>query len=87
MVYEIKQITEREAMELLRSGEHTGHYTPLGLFWHVSSGQDFDGVEQTVYVGIDNSDGQAFTEDFDDVSACLAWLRGENKQDEKEAKV
>lgn len=40
---------------------------PEGLFWTEEDGK---------YVGIDNSTGDAFTEDFDTKEMCLAWLRG-----------
>lgn len=40
---------------------------PEGLFWTEEDGK---------YVGIDNSTGDAFTEDFDTKERCFAWLRG-----------
>jgi hypothetical protein len=71
MSYEIKEITQQEAFEILESVEKTGHYTPLGLFWHKS---EIHG--KTSYIGIDNSNGDAWTEDFDRLDNCLAWLNG-----------
>ena len=39
---------------------------PLGLFYAYENG---------VYVGIDNSSGHAWTEDFTSLRECKAWLR------------
>ena len=71
MIYEIKEITQDEAKKLLQSVEETGHYTPLGLFWHKS---EVNG--KPCYTSIDNSNGEAYTEDFDRLDNCLAWLNG-----------
>ena len=42
--------------------------SPLGLFYF---------KEKNVFVGIDNSDGDSFVEEFKDKEICLAWLRYE----------
>ena len=39
-----------------------------GLFWTLENGR---------YIGIDNRDGNAWTEEFDTLSECKQWLRGE----------
>ena len=39
-----------------------------GLFWTLENGQ---------YIGIDNRDGNAWTEEFDTREACERWLRRE----------
>jgi hypothetical protein len=39
---------------------------PLGLFYHLNRG---------TYVGIDNSKGHAWTEEFPNLRQCKKWLR------------
>lgn len=39
--------------------------SPLGVFYFKSKG---------VFVGIDNSNGDSFVEEFKDLETCLAWL-------------
>lgn len=46
---------------------------PLGLFFL----NDKTGDGRKVYVGIDNSTGDAWTEEFGSKTACVRWLRGE----------
>jgi hypothetical protein len=41
---------------------------PEGLFYHK------DGDK---FIGIDNSSGDAWTEEFGDLDTCLEWLKGE----------
>jgi len=41
---------------------------PLGYFYVLKNG---------VYVGIDNSNGQAWTEDFQNLYQCKRWLANE----------
>ena len=55
----IKKITPSEADCILYSRR------PFGLFYMI-----FDGV----YVGIDNSNGHAWTEEFVSLSQCKRWL-------------
>jgi hypothetical protein len=45
---------------------------PLGLFFL----NDKTGDGRKVYVGIDNSTGDAWTEEFGSKTACVRWLRG-----------
>lgn len=48
-----------------KQGQH--HYKPLGLFYLKENG---------MYVGIDNSAGDAWVEDFYTKEGCEYWLRG-----------
>lgn len=56
---EIKKITPEEASTIIKTRE------PRGLFYTIEDGR---------YVGIDNSYGDAWTEDFRSLSACKRWL-------------
>lgn len=47
------------------------HRHPYGLFFLKDGG---------VYVGIDNSDGNAWTEEFSKKCKCLEWLTGEARE-------
>ena len=42
---------------------------PLGLFYVLEAG---------AYIGIDNSNGQAWTEEFPNLRKCKRWLRYPN---------
>ena len=65
---EPKELRQDEARRLLRSCNEAGEvYTPLGLFYLEEDGK---------FVGIDNSDGNAWTEEFRDKDSCLRWLNG-----------
>lgn len=55
----IKEIDTATAEQIIFSRE------PLGLFWLKDNG---------VYVGIDNSTGDAWTEEFHNFTACIGWL-------------
>ena len=69
---EPKEIRQDEARLLLRSCNEAGEgYTPLGLFYL---------EEDRKFVGIDNSDGNAWTEEFQDKDSCLRWLNGEEEK-------
>jgi hypothetical protein len=63
--YKIKKITQEEAHTLLSS--EPPHYQPLGLFYIAQADGSF--------TGIDNQDGNAWTEDFKTKSKCLYWLK------------
>lgn len=65
---ELREITQTEAADLLASGYETGRYEPLGLFYR---------READLWVGIDNSTGHAWTEEFGTQAECLDWLKGE----------
>lgn len=59
--YEPREITEEEANRVILDGE------PKGLFWQ---------MDGDIVVGIDNTTGDAWTEDFTTLEECLAWLNG-----------
>lgn len=65
---EIMEITEEVARQILESGEGDGKYRPYGLFWS---------KEDDKYVGLDNSDGCCWVEEFRTKRACIKWLRGD----------
>lgn len=60
-MYEPREITSEESAEIIVNRE------PRGLFYL----QDGD-----IFVGIDNTTGEAWTEDFTSLDKCLAWLKG-----------
>lgn len=67
----IQKISQEEARRLLNSCDGTGgRYEPLGLFYL---------EEQEKFVGIDNSTGDAWTEEFPDKYSCLRWLTGKEQ--------
>ena len=67
----IVEISPETAREILNSINEGGdRYQPLGLFY-LQEGDKF--------VGIDNSDGNAWTEEFSDKESCLRWLRREEE--------
>jgi len=65
-----REITQAEAADLLASGFETRRYEPLGLFLVGEAGG--------TWTGIDNSTGNAWTEEFGTQAECLKWLKGEN---------
>ncbi len=65
-----REITQAEAADLLASSFETGRYEPLGLFLVGEAGG--------TWTGIDNSTGNAWTEEFGTQAECLKWLKGEN---------
>lgn len=56
---EIKEIDYATAEQIIFSRK------PIGLFWLKDNG---------VYVGIDNSTREAWTEEFSSLTACKRWL-------------
>ena len=67
----LQEITQETAKQLLSScDEPGGRYEPLGLFYLQEGGK---------FVGTDNSDGNAWTEEFPDKESCLQWLRREEE--------
>lgn len=74
---EIKLITHEEARDLVNNGRPRGQYDsiwePFGKFYYITTDKNGD----TLYVGIDNSDGHCWVEEFYTISGCMAWLRGE----------
>lgn len=68
----VKQITRKDFDALMGSARIVAFavkYEPRGLFYL----RDGEKV-----VGIDNSTGRAWTEEFDTVEQCKRWLKGEN---------
>lgn len=61
MDMEPKEITGVESANIIVDHE------PRGLFWQ----KDGD-----IYVGINNTTGDAWTADFNTLDECLAWLKG-----------
>lgn len=57
---EVKEITQAQAIEIIETRQ------PLGMFYHKEDG---------IYVGIDNTDGQAWTEEFPTIDECISWLK------------
>lgn len=65
----VQKISQEDARRLLNSCDGTGgRYEPLGLFYL---------EEREKFVGIDNSTGDAWTEEFPDKESCLRWLSRE----------
>lgn len=60
-MYQIAKISVTQASDIIETR------TPKGRFWTEDDG---------VYIGIDNSTGDAWTEEFSDQQSCLAWLNG-----------
>jgi len=61
---EIKEVDSKTAEDIIEIREQ------LGQFYYIDT-------KDNVYVGIDNSDGEAWTEDFDSLEDCIKWLKGE----------
>ena len=64
-----KELTSDEISVLFRNKSKDGTYKPLGLFYHRNG---------TTVTGIDNSSGEAWTEDFPSTEECFAWLKQED---------
>lgn len=58
-IAEIKEITSEQASVVIDTRE------PLGLFYLLDDG---------VHIGIDNSTGDAWTEEFPNLHQCKKWL-------------
>jgi len=56
----ICKLTDRQAEAVIETRQ------PVGLFYLLSDG---------IYVGIDNSTGNAWTEEFANLRQCKKWLR------------
>jgi hypothetical protein len=63
----ITELSKEDAHKMLRN-EELGKYEPIGLYY-VQEGD--------VFVGIDNSNGDAWTEEFKKLIDCKRWLHGE----------
>ena len=65
----VQKISQEDARRLLNSSDGPGgRHEPLGLFYL---------EEREKFVGIDNSTGDAWTEEFPDKESCLRWLSRE----------
>ena len=65
MAMQIQKATSEEATKIIETRQ------PLGLFYTIDKQGD-----KRIYVGIDNQDGNAWTEDFKSLSSCKNWLTG-----------
>jgi len=63
---EIKSISKDDAAKIIETRE------PKGLFFIQEKTK-----EKKKYTGIDNSDGNAWVEEFKTLKECLAWLIGD----------
>lgn len=61
-ISDIQKITGEQADNIIV------YRLPLGRFYLIEDG---------VYVGIDNRDGNAWTEDFKSLDACKRWLNSD----------
>jgi uncharacterized protein YuzE len=66
---EIVKITSEEAKQIIDTREREG------LFYLHEEGK---------VIGIDNTTGDAWTEEFDTEEQCFRWLRGEEEIDDEE---
>lgn len=57
-------VTSKKGQQIMRDLE------PLGMFYYQEKNGD--------YVGIDNTDGEAFVEQFEDFGTCQKWLTNQN---------
>ena len=72
MADEIKKITDTEYMGLIEELDvmSGGKAEPLGLFYLT----DKNNKGKTVYIGVDNSSGDVWVEEFRTLGACKRWL-------------
>lgn len=66
----ISQVSLHEAIKIIALRGRKG------LFWAIDGDR---------YIGIDNTDGNAWTENFDSLEACIRWL--ERKEMQRDAKI
>lgn len=69
---DIKKLTKEQVSSILNAGFETGKYKPIGRFYT---------KEGELYIGIDNSTGDAWTEEFKTKASCFKWLEGERARD------
>lgn len=62
----IKKIDSKKSESII------ANYAPEGLFWY------FDYASQK-YIGIDNSTGDAWVEEFDTLEDCKQWLESKDE--------
>jgi hypothetical protein len=63
---DITKLTKEQASEVIETR------TPTGLFYTKENG---------LFIGIDNSSGDAWTEEFKTKESCFKWLRGGRARD------
>lgn len=56
-----KRVNKQEAEKIIDT------FKPIGIFYMYDN-------EANVYVGIDNSSGDCWVEEFESLEECLAWL-------------
>lgn len=59
MAYKIKEVSKEEISKIIDTRE------PKGLFWH---------KDKNLYVGVDNTTGEAWTEEFKEFKDCENFL-------------
>lgn len=64
---DIRQVTPEQAHDIIETR------TPRGLFYTME--KDLK-TGKMGYVGLDNLDGDCWTEDFDSLPECLEWVQG-----------
>ncbi len=69
---DIKKLTKEQSHNILNTGFETGKYKPIGRFYT---------KEGDLYIGIDNSTGDAWTEEFKTKASCFKWLDGGRAKD------
>lgn len=62
----IRKLSKEGRLEVIETRE------PRGLFY---------GEEGGLFIGIDNTTGDAWTEEFKDFKDCVKWLDGEEEED------
>ena len=73
MIFESNKQVENDkiAQKIVLSGENGLGKTSLAL---ALVSEDLQDDEKIVYIGIDNSNGECWTEEFDSEDACINWL-------------
>lgn len=64
----IHVVTKKWFNEFLTANENNRKFEPEGLFMFKADRK---------YIGVDNSTGEAWTEEFGNMKKCLEWLRKE----------
>ena len=69
---DVRKITDEEYQALIDRLDVVGEgkVEPLGLFYCTDRGKDGN----TVYIGVDNSSGDLWVEEFKSLGACKRWL-------------
>lgn len=72
MPSEIKKLKDENYSALIDQLDVTGEgrVEPLGLFYLTDKNSD----GETVYIGVDNSSGDVWVEEFKTLGACKRWL-------------